>query len=144
MTVKAYAEANTGLSDDRLLLLVSEELEHIFVLTVVVDAVIADVHLPKDVFLRHALEVVAGIFAKRGDKREHIGMRYAYVLASASLRKAEEVAARCRVIACETLDQAIVEEGYVRILWERRFHSRGVGRDLNSAQQTDLVRILLL
>ena len=37
----------------------------------------------------HSLEIAIWIFSKRGNKRKHIRMSYAYIFASASLGKAK-------------------------------------------------------
>jgi hypothetical protein len=133
MPVKAHAKTNSRFSDNSLLLGISKEFKHIFVLLIIMDTVVANIHFPKYVLLRHSLEIAIWIFSKRGNKRKHIRMSYAYIFASASLGKAEQISACRRVIGGKALYQAVIEERDIGILGQGCFDSRGVGRNLKTA-----------
>jgi hypothetical protein len=144
MTVEADAEPNAGFSDDGLLLFVSEEFKHIRMLAVVMDAVIADVHFPKDVLLCHALKVSVGALAERTDKGEHIGVRYAYIRAAAPFGKTEEIALYNRVFYIRVLDQAVVEKGYVGAAWQGDLRYVQMRGDFDAAENADSILVLFL
>jgi len=60
--VKADRNFNTSAADNVLLFLILEKLQHIRMLTVTVDRIVADVHLPEDAALPHFHKIRIGVF----------------------------------------------------------------------------------
>ena len=108
------------------------------------DAVVADVHFPEDILLRHPLEVAVGVFPDGLDEGEHIRMRHADAGASAPLSKGEQIPFDDGIFHIGVFDEAIVEKGDVRIGRQCHLGHIQMGRDLNSPQDADAIGVLFL
>lgn len=146
VTIKAYADTNARLSDDLLLCLVGKEVQKILVLAVAVDGVVADVHLPEDVLVGHALEVVQGIHTQPRDVTEQVGMRHAHNGGAAPLGVGEQVTPRDGGAVVQVLNETVIKEGNIRPVRQGEI---GVllaleGAEFNATQDIDAVGVLLL
>ena len=145
VAVKSNRYADAGAADNLLLFFVGEEIQHIAVLAVAVDGIIGDVHLPEDVLIGHALEIIQRIGAEAGNVREKIGVCHAHNGGAAPLGEGEKIAAGDGTVCVEILDEAIVEKGDVcaRRQGIVRVRRPLEGAYFNAAQDGDLVCILL-
>lgn len=144
MTVKSNAEPNAGFSDDGLLLLVFEEFKNIRMLAVLMDTVIADIHFPKDILLRHALEIAVRTFAERADKREHIGVRNAHSRTTAPLGKTKQIPMYDRIFYIRIFYHAVVEKRNIGILRQGDFGDVQMCGDFDAAENADSVCVFFL
>ena len=146
MAVKAHADPRTGTADDVLLLLVLKEIKEILMLVVVMDGIVADVHLPEDVLVGHALEVVQRICAQLSNMTEQVGMGDTHHGGTAPLGVGEQVSPRHRHGAVQILNEAVVVKGDVRIVGDDEVRVIHVeqGAKLDAPQDADLVGVLVL
>ena len=93
VSVKTDGDLDAGSAHDVLLFFVFKKLQHIRMLPIVMDGIVADVHLPEDPAFPHLHEIRIRIFPARMNKAEHIGMRHPE-LTAASLCKCKQIAVR--------------------------------------------------
>ena len=144
MTVESDGNLNAGAADDVLLFFIFEEFQHVRMLSILVDRIVADVHLPEDSPLAHLHKIRIRIFPARLDKTEHIGMRNTK-LAATALGKRKKIAVRAGGIGCiERFHQRVVKVGNVDTVGQRMSAVPCQRTKLNSAQYTDLVAVFFL
>ena len=146
VAIEAHADTDTRLADDLLLGFVGEEVQEILVLAVAVDGIVADVHLPEDIFVGHTLEVVQGILAPSFNVGEEVGMSHAHHGSPAPLCVGEEVAPCDGGMVVQILNEAVVEVVDIRHIGQGEV---GVllaleGTELDAPQDVDLSRVLFL
>ena len=68
--VESDGQPNARFFDDFLLFFASQKFRNVIVRFIAVQAVVVDVHFPKNPVFRHFTEIPIGVFAERADKRE--------------------------------------------------------------------------